>query len=232
MASPEALDPPEPAIAAEPSEVPGSPGVSDVSTGSAASPDLLAPGAGDDWWSILGALDARRQRALTERDPAALSDYLVPGSPAWRADSALIAELRTQGVRPVGLATHLVAIEEVEVDAAASGAVDGSVAAEGDPGPSQGAGIATDRATVVLVDQRSAYTLEDPAGAVVQAVDASGTQRWVVTLARAVGLPSQWPPSGDPQSSAEQQLSDLRFDDTPPEGDDAGWRIVEIRSSS
>jgi hypothetical protein len=186
-------------------------------------------GAGEDWWTILGVLDSRRQRALTGRDPAALADYLVPGSPAWRADSGLIAELRDQDLRPVGLETHLIAIEGVDVGGVAPAPVDGSWSEEGgDRSSSAGAGAAMERATAVLVDSRSGYSLVDAQGVVVQVVASPGTQRWEVTLARVAGLSTPRGHASEPDSDEQQQPEGLSETPLPPEGGDAGWRIAEV----
>lgn len=127
-----------------------------------------------DWWTVIEELDARRGAALAATDVEALDGYLMAGSSAWQADAALITDLQERAVRPVGLRTQLVAIEDV---AAAATAVE-----------------------VVLVDQRSAYTLEDAKGQAVQTIDASGSRRWRMTLERS--------------------------DHSPP---DPGWRVAAVQ---
>jgi hypothetical protein len=111
-----------------------------------------------DWWAILGDLDARRASILAERDLAGLGDIAVPGSPAWRADAAVIGDLLARDLRPEGLSTQVVAVEDVAL----------------------GAG----EARVVLVDDRAGYRLLDASGTVVQEVDSPGRRRWLVVLAR------------------------------------------------
>lgn len=133
---------------------------------SATAVDLADPT--PDWWAVLAELDRRRVRAFAEVDAALLPGYADPESPAWRQDSALIADLAASGLRPQGLASALVAVEEAEVDG--------------------------DHAQVRIVDRRGAYSLVDAGGVVVQQVDRAGLTRWVVTLER-VG-PSPGPDPG------------------------------------
>jgi hypothetical protein len=111
-----------------------------------------------DWLAVLAELDRRRVRAFAEVDPALLSGYVDPDSPAWRQDSALIADLAASGLRPKGLESALVAVEGAEVDG--------------------------DHAQVQIVDRRGAYSLVDAGGVVVQQVERAGLTRWVVTLRR------------------------------------------------
>jgi hypothetical protein len=54
---------------------------------------------------------------------------------------------------------------------------------------SEGSG---DRVRVQVVDQRSAYTLVDAQGAVVESVPEAGLTRWWVTLTRDAGADPQW----------------------------------------
>jgi eukaryotic-like serine/threonine-protein kinase len=56
---------------------------------------------------VIQALSDRRAAALVARDPVLLSHVDVPDSPAWAVDAALIARLRTEGVRWEGLALEL-----------------------------------------------------------------------------------------------------------------------------
>ncbi len=110
-----------------------------------------APASGAvDWWDVLGELDRRRNAALAATDPALLGGFAAPGSPVWRADGDLIADLVAGGLTPIGLGTTLVAIEAIEplalTDPDAEAAADplppaGSPGAEGlgGLGPSEGA---------------------------------------------------------------------------------------------
>lgn len=120
-----------------------------------------------DWWAVLVELDRRRVRALAEVDPALLSRYADPESSAWRQDSALIADLAANGLRPYGLESALVAVERVQADG--------------------------DHAQVQIVDRRGAYSLVDAGGVVVQQVERAGLARWVVTLRRADPSPAPDP---------------------------------------
>jgi hypothetical protein len=119
------------------------------------------------WWAVLVELDRRRVRALAEVDPALLSRYADPESSAWRQDSALIADLAANGLRPYGLESALVAVERVQADG--------------------------DHAQVQIVDRRGAYSLVDAGGVVVQQVERAGLARWVVTLRRADPSPAPDP---------------------------------------
>jgi outer membrane receptor protein involved in Fe transport len=81
-------------------------------------------------------------------------------------------------VTPVGLATDLIAIES----APSLAPVDEQQGA-GDPravgsDPEGGGGV-----SLVIVDQRSAYELQDSSGATVDGVPASAARRWQLTLA-------------------------------------------------
>lgn len=109
-----------------------------------------------DWWAVLAVLDERRADALRQGDPAALGAYAVPGSPAWEVDADLLSRLGVAGLRPEGLRTQLIAIEQ-------AGGCDGS-------------------ACVVLVDRRGPYALVDAQGAAVEQVPAADSQRWRLTL--------------------------------------------------
>ena len=114
---------------------------------------------------MLAELDARRGTALAGPDLAGLASFAQEGSAAWQADVDVIEQLRERGLRPVGLATKLVAIEDVsEPEPQAEGA-QGAVA-------------------VTLVDKRSEYQLVDGDGQTVQTVPASGRKRWRTTLVR------------------------------------------------
>ena len=111
-----------------------------------------------DWWTVMAELDRRRTLALGEVDAGLLSSYAVPGSPAWEADSSLLADLSGRGLRPQALTSTIVAIERVD---------------------RQGT-----EALARVVDRRSSYSLVDSSGAVAQVVPASGPVRWEVTLRR------------------------------------------------
>ena len=127
-----------------------------------------AAGAGErDWWALLAELDAARTAALVARDPGAVAGYAVPDSAAWRADTDLISELRRLALAPQGLATRLVAVEEVRHESGGA-------------------------ATVTLVDQRSAYGLLDPQGRTVAQVPASGSRRWQVDLVGPAAGSDRW----------------------------------------
>ena len=115
-----------------------------------------------DWWSVLAELDRARASALAARAVSALDEYAASGSPAWDQDAGLIGDLEARGLAPVGLTTHLVGIERAPEEAdRAPGAV----------------------VELVIVDERSDYSLVDDAGAVVEEVPASGLRRWRVRLA-------------------------------------------------
>ncbi len=119
-----------------------------------------------DWWQVLAELDRRRARALTALDPDLLADYAQSGSPAWSADAALVSDLRERGLRPQGLTSRVLAVERSE---------------------RQGG-----RAKVQVVDQRSAYTLVDAQGSVVELVPQAGLTRWWVTLVLDAGDDLGW----------------------------------------
>lgn len=114
-----------------------------------------------DWWSVLAQLDQSRASALAAREVSDLDAYTVPGSPAWDQDVGLIGDLHERGLTPVGLTTRVVGMEEAPE--------------EGDP----------DTGTLVelvIVDERSAYSLVDDGGAVIEQVPVSGLRRWRITL--------------------------------------------------
>jgi hypothetical protein len=119
-----------------------------------------------DWWAVLAELDRRRGRALSALDSDLIAHYALRGSAAWESDAALLADLRARGLRPQGLTSRVVAVER-----------------------SEGSG---DRVRVQVVDQRSAYTLVDAQGAVVESVPEAGLTRWWVTLTRDAGADPQW----------------------------------------
>ncbi len=119
-----------------------------------------------DWWQVFAELDRRRARALTALDPELLADYAQSGSPAWSADAALVSDLRERGLRPQGLTSRVLAVERSE---------------------RQG-----ERAKVQVVDQRSAYSLVDAQGSVVELVPQAGLTRWWVTLSREAGDDLGW----------------------------------------
>lgn len=109
-----------------------------------------------DWRAVLVELDRRRAGALQARDQAGLAKYAAPGSAAWQSDARLIAELAKRSLRPVGLATRIVAVEDVRL---------------GDEG-----------ASIKVVDERGSYQLVDRSGEVKQRVAGTGQRRWRVKL--------------------------------------------------
>jgi len=119
-----------------------------------------------DWWEVLAELDRRRAQALTALDTDRIEDYAQPGSAAWQSDTALVADLRARGLRPQGLTSRVLAVERAE----SSGS----------------------QAQVQVVDQRSAYTLVDAQGSVVESVPEAALTRWSVTLAEDPGGPPGW----------------------------------------
>ncbi len=116
------------------------------------------PGNGTDWWAVLGSLDMLRQAALEAVDETLVSGYAEPDSAAWHEDAALIGDLRDRGLRPTGLSTRLVSVQLEE------------------SGP--------DQASLRVVDDRSAYELRDPSGAVISTRPATGQRAWRVLLGR------------------------------------------------
>ena len=77
-----------------------------------------------------------------------------------------MSDLQERGLRPQGLTSRVLAVERSE---------------------RQG-----ERARVQVVDQRSAYSLVDAQGSVVERVPQAGLTRWWVTLSRDVGDDPQW----------------------------------------
>lgn len=150
---------------------PGGPSASGGTDGAGATgAPALPAGVGDtDWWAVLEVLDDRRAEVLESVDPAGLSAYAAPGSPAWRADEGLLASLAQAGTRPVGWGSELMAIESVAP--------------------------CRDGASVCLevVDRRGAYALVDAQGEAVQEVAQAQPQRWHLTLV-AAGRPSAGEP--------------------------------------
>jgi hypothetical protein len=119
-----------------------------------------------DWWEVLAELDRRRARALSALDPDLVADYARPGSPAGTADLGLVADLRARGLRPQGLGSRVLAVERAALQAG--------------------------QARVQVVDQRSAYSLLDARGDVVERVPAAALTRWSVTLAEEPTDPVGW----------------------------------------
>ncbi len=115
---------------------------------------------------MLAELDRRRAQALTALDPDLLAAYAQPGSAAWSADAAVVADLRARGLHPEGLTSRVLAVERSE---------------------RQG-----EQVRVQVVDQRSAYALVDDRGSVVQSVPEAGLTRWSVTLAEEPTDPLGW----------------------------------------
>lgn len=114
-----------------------------------------------DWWSVLAQLDQSRASALAAREVSDLDAYTVPGSPAWEQDAGLIGDLHERGLTPVGLTTRVVGMEEAPEE----GGLDSGTGVE-----------------LVIVDERSAYSLVDDDGAVIEQVPVSGLRRWRITL--------------------------------------------------
>ena len=141
------------------SESPAPAGASAVPSGSSSA----EPGGDVDWWSVLGELDVRRSAAIESLDLAALDAYALVDSPAWQADAALIADLQQRELRPAGLSTQVIAIEEAT------------------PIDAEGSGVAA-AVQLVIVDRREAYSLVDPAGDTVQAVPPAESRRWRMVL--------------------------------------------------
>jgi hypothetical protein len=150
-----------------------------------------------DWWAVLAELDHVRSTALGARDHARLAGYAAPGSQMWEQDATLIEGLLAQDLTPVGLRTRVIAIEQAPGAVPTDPELDetGPELGQSDPERDRG-GPGPDRldpetgsergdAVLVIVDERSAYTLEDRAGAVVHHVPASGYRRWRIALVRA-----------------------------------------------
>jgi hypothetical protein len=79
---------------------------------------------------------------------------------------------------------------------------------------------------VVLVDQRSAYTLVDAEGAVVHSVASPGSRRWQVRLVRVPDAAPGEPPHPDSESPSPGSGSPESL--LEGHGGDAGWRIAEV----
>lgn len=110
-----------------------------------------------DWWTVLAELDRRRAQVLSSGDPAGITSYAVPGSTAHRSDEAMLADLAARAVRPEGLSSRVLAIEDVTVS---------------DVG-----------VRIQMVDLRSAYRLLDVnSGEVTQRVEPAGATRWLLTV--------------------------------------------------
>ena len=151
-----------------PSSTAESPGPASASAVPSGSPSAQLEG-GVDWWGVLAELDAQRSAALESLDLSVLDAYAVVDSPAWQADAALVTDLQQRELRPAGLSTQLIAIEEVS-----------PIDAQGD----SSAGTVE----LVIVDRREEYTLVDPAGDTVQTVPAADSRRWRMVVQ----------PGGDP----------------------------------
>ena len=120
---------------------------------------IETPQAGRSTWTeVLADLDVRRNSALAAGDRRALRAVDVPGGPAERADRAAMTALARAGLRPSGLA--LVTATVGVLDATAQ------------------------RVRLGVVDRRSAYSLVDSAGVVVERVPARGPKGWTVELER------------------------------------------------
>jgi hypothetical protein len=115
---------------------------------------------------VLAELDRRRARALSALDSTLVSDYARPESAAWSADTGLVAELQARGLRPQGLGARVLAVERAD--------------------------LRSGQARVQVVDQRSAYSLVDAHGEVVERVPAAVLTRWSVTLVEEPTDPVGW----------------------------------------
>ncbi len=161
---------------------------------------------GVDWWSVVAELDARRSEALETADPAGLAGYAQPGSAAWRADEALIADLAARGLRPLGLRAAVMAIERAEV--------------------------AGSEVRLQVVDQRSAYDLIDVDGSVHSRVEAAGPARWSIVLAPVQPREGEAPGASDPAvapgTDADAEPDPERAGVEPEVAVDPGWRVVSV----
>ena len=165
------LDAPMPASSVSDGAAPGAEGFGEVGGSSSVA---VPPGGvrATDWWDVLAVLDARRSQVLMAGDKRGMVGYTMPGSPAWLGDEAMLADLEARGVRPVGLASRILAIEAVsEVDVGVE---------------------------LQVVDLRSGYDLvAETTGESVGRVEPAGAARWTITLAPvepvdAVGDPGWW----------------------------------------
>ncbi|HYN57444.1 MAG TPA: hypothetical protein VES03_09625 [Motilibacterales bacterium] len=153
-----------PSAAAEPTASPGETQGSAGSPGASGGPGpSAAPASGDvlvaeppDWWAVLAELDRRRSATLAALDLDSLADHAQPGSPAWDADAALLADLQERGLHPRGISLPVLAVERVA---------------------RQGGQV-----QLQIVDQRSAYELVDAQGSVLDRVEPAAPTRWSVTL--------------------------------------------------
>ena len=145
-----------------------------------------------------------------------MADYAQPGSPAWLADEAMLADLAARGVRPAGLASRILAIEAVSEVA---------VGVE-----------------LQVVDLRSGYDLlEESTGDLVGRVEPAGATRWTITLAprepatdmgEALSMQEGDPGQvgGSTDGGRTEQGGEPRVSPTP--GDpDPGWRVVSVEGA-
>ena len=128
------------------------------SRGAPLSPDPVA---------LMRELSRERARVMSSADPAQLPALDVPGSPAWKADAALLEQVRSTGQRFVGVAFTVRTARVLRTSAAAA-----SVAAVVDTAP---------------------YTVEGPGDTVTQRPAVRGVEmrfdlRWSGCLARGADL--------------------------------------------
>lgn len=166
---PPLLAPSSAAAQVVPAETPPPQEAASVATPSVSATSAQQPDS-PEWAEVVGALDRVRSKALVLGDREALAEAVAQGSPAWKADTALLEQLKSQGVRPRSLRTQLIAAVPTQ---AAGTARDGA------------SGPALDRAGAVrllVTDRRAPYDLLDEAGAVVGRVEGAGKRRWRVVL--------------------------------------------------
>lgn len=120
--------------------------------------DGAAAAAPESWADVVRGLDLARIRAWEAASAPALREVDVVGSPAARADHAVLAALRRGAVRPHGMRVDL---DTVGVVAKEPGSV-----------------------RLRVIDRRSAYELRDARHVVVRRVDARGPRAWEVRLVR------------------------------------------------
>lgn len=104
---------------------PGDRAAAAAGPGATGEPDSLGGARGDDWWTVLEALDRRRATSLGAADLEGVASYAQIGSPFWNREVELVAHLQSAGLLPEGWGTSLVAIEQVQmVDPQESAAAD------------------------------------------------------------------------------------------------------------
>jgi hypothetical protein len=126
------------------------------------SPEQQVPASGAEWTAVVAALDDARAAAFARADSTLLAGVDAPDSPAYRADAAVVAALRTHRVRADGFVLDVKRVQPRRATA--------------------------EMAELLVTDSRPAFDWRTSTGAVVARAPARARSTWLVEISRGGAL--------------------------------------------